>query len=582
MASADLSKELECPICLSIYTDPVNLPCGHNYCRACIDHVLDTQKAGGYSCPECRRKYKGRPTLQRNIALRNIAERFLSTQHQKEVIGVCCTYCFQSPVAAVKSCLHCEASLCDNHLKIHSKAPEHVFCDPTSSLENRKCSVHRKILEYYCTEDAACICVSCSLAGEHRGHQVEILAHASEKKKKKLRNDLKKLRAETEEAEKGVRSLQNSMKKAQEKADGETKRVTGIFRDIRRRLADLEKKVLSEITGQLNQVTLSYENAIQQLEIKKNKLSRKKHQIEELCNMADPLTVLQKSETSDLGDTEVGNKSKEKNDKLLRDGGDLDVARISHTLHTGLADIISGVKIPKRAGAQAPPRSSTEDKAPDAAQQPWPPSRPVWTLQHVHIQDAGPNTEVPPLTLGMPVYADILLDEDTAGYYIHVSGDGKTASRSDSRQQYPTAPERFLVFPQVLSFRTFSSGRHYCDVDVRNSDNWRIGMCYSSIDRKGGLSMIGSNEKSWVLDRGGEHHYTVKHNRQDIMLYSDMPKHKIRIYLHYEAGQISFHALCSDSFRPIHTFAATFTEPLHIVLCVSQGSVTICRENPEV
>ncbi|XP_068111136.1 E3 ubiquitin-protein ligase TRIM11-like [Hyperolius riggenbachi] len=504
MASAILTEELECPVCLTIYTDPVSLRCGHNFCRVCIDRVLDSQEgSAGYSCPECREKYKERPGLQRNIALRNIAERFLTTQSDQEEAGVHCTYCVDSPVPAVMSCLLCDASLCDKHLRAHSKAPEHVLCAPTTSPETRKCSVHKKILEYYCTEDAACVCVTCTLAGEHRGHQVETLQEASEKKKKKLRNDLQKLMAETEEAEKRVQSLEELRRKAQEKAAAEAERVTALFRDLRRRLEELEKRVLSDITRRVQ----CYDDIIGQLEIKKEELSRKMRHIEELCNMTDPLTVLQESHTGDLCDTE------DRHDKQLHDGRDLDVAGISHTLHTGLANIMSGV------------------------------------------------TEA---IYGKP--ADILLDVNTASNDLHISDDRKTASWSHIEQNRPETAERFQGYYQVLSSRSFSSGRHYWEVDVGGSDFWTVGMCYPSIERNGEQSQIGYNNKSWGLDRGGDQ-YSVIHDRNQILLPDGIPSDRVRIYVDYEAGQISFDALC-DPIRHLHTVITTFTEPLHAGLGV--------------
>ncbi|CAI9601873.1 unnamed protein product, partial [Staurois parvus] len=218
----------------------------------------------------------------------------------------------------------CEASLCDNHLIVHSKSPEHVLCDPTTSLEDRKCSVHKKILEYYCTEDSSCICMSCRVDGEHRGHQVETLEEASEKKKKKLRNVLQKLMTEREETEKRVKSLQERRRKVQGKADDETKRVTDLFRDLRRRLEDLEKRVLRDISGWAERVSCPMLDYIRDLEIKKEELSRKMRDIEELCNMTDPLTVLQESDTGDLWDTEDGDdEDRERHENLLHDGGDV-------------------------------------------------------------------------------------------------------------------------------------------------------------------------------------------------------------------------------------------------------------------
>ncbi|KAM4035457.1 E3 ubiquitin/ISG15 ligase TRIM25-like [Anomaloglossus baeobatrachus] len=332
MASAGLGKELECSICLSLYTDPVTLRCGHNFCRECIDQILNTQNgASGYTCPECRERFLERPTLKRNITLCNVVETFLSTHPHQEITGIRCTYCYHSPVPAVRSCLHCEASLCDNHLKLHSKGPEHVLTDPSSSLEKRKCSVHKKILEYYCTEDAACICVSCSLAGEHKGHQVELLNEASEKKKTKMRNVLQKLITDRKKTEERVHSLEKCRRKAQDKASGEVKRVTALFTDIRRRVDNLEKKVLSEISRWEEQVSLPLSDVIKKLEIKKDELSRRMRHIEELCNMTDPLTVLQDPDTEDLcdpeedgGDEDTGGHSGGDEDTGGHDGGDED------------------------------------------------------------------------------------------------------------------------------------------------------------------------------------------------------------------------------------------------------------------
>ncbi|XP_075066638.1 E3 ubiquitin/ISG15 ligase TRIM25-like [Mixophyes fleayi] len=517
MASADLRQELDCSICLNIYTDPVTLRCGHNFCRVCIDCVLDTQEGSGvYICPECRAECQERPALIRNITLCNIVGSFLSTQPDQEETGIFCTYCIHSPVPAAKSCLHCEASLCDNHLRVHSKSAEHVLSDPTTSLGSRKCSVHKKILEYYCTEDAACICVSCSLAGEHRGHKVEMLDEASEKKKEKLRNVLQKLTTKREETEKRVQRLQERRREDQEKAAGVTERVTALFRDIRRQLEDLEKRVLSEISRQEESVSLSVSDLIQQLEIKKDELSMKMCHIEELCNMSDPVTVLQEPDTGDLCDTE----DRERHDDQVHGVGDLDMGLISGKLHT-LSDIITGINI------------------------------------GIYVQET----------------TDILLDVNTAANNILISGDRKTASCSQINQNRPETPERFQC-PQVISTRRFSSGRHYWEVDVSKSVSWRVGMCYPSIDRRGDQSFIGDNNKSWCLCGGMFYQFSVTHDSKVIRLPDNIPYDRLRICLDYEAGQMSFYALC-EPIRHLHTVTATITEPLHAALCVQGGCIKI-------
>ncbi|KAM4038336.1 uncharacterized protein ACNLHF_016640 [Anomaloglossus baeobatrachus] len=514
MASAALRDELLCSICSSIFKEPVMLRCGHNFCWVCIDRVLDTQhESGVYSCPECREEFHERPALMRNINLHNVAEQFVVIkQEQEEITGICCTYCVDSPVPAVRSCLHCEASLCDKHLRAHSKSPEHVLCDPSTSLEERKCSVHKKILEYYCTEDAACICVSCRLAGEHWGHEVETLHEASEKKKMKLRNVLQKLTTKREETEERYRSLEEQRSKAQEKAAEEAKRVTALCTDIRRRVDDLEMKVLSLISRQEKE---SLSSLIHQLEIKKNKLSWNMRHIEELCNMTDPLTILQEPDTGDLCDPkeEKGDKDTEGHDKQLHDEYCRDVAKISLTLQT-LREVITVI----RTG--------------------------------IYVQDP----------------ADILLDVNTAGNYITISDDLKTATWTHKNQHRQETTERFQC-NQVISRMGFTSGRHYWDVESRKLGNWKVGMCYPSIDRSGHQSHIGNNNKSWSLLRCNDQ-YSVIDNRQEIRLPHNVSSDRIRICLDYEAGQLSFFELC-DPIRHLYTFTAAFSEPLHVALCVN-------------
>ncbi|XP_018424414.1 PREDICTED: E3 ubiquitin-protein ligase TRIM39-like [Nanorana parkeri] len=515
MASAKIRRELECSICMDMYTDPVNLACGHNFCRDCIDRVLDSQmRSGVHSCPECRTQYPTRPTLQRNITLCNIVDNFLPTQPDQEETGVFCTYCVDYPELAVKACLHCEVSLCDKHLTVHKTSVEHVLTSPTASLEERKCSIHKELLRYFCTEDSACICLSCCLIGEHRGHHMEPLFKASERKKKQLRNALQKLMIKKEEMEGRVQNLHESRRKLVENEAGNTERVSALFRDLKRHLEDLEKRVLNVMSRVAQQLSLLALDLIQQLETKKDELSRKMSHIEELCNMTDPLTVLQKSDSGDLFGTKYGdNEDKDRCDQLFHDGGDLEMPGIPYTLHTGLSDITIGGN------------------------------------EMICIQEPD----------------DILLDVNTAGNNLHISDDKKTASWS-SNQNLPETPERFQYDPQVLSSHSFSSGRHYWEVDVGGSQSWSIGMCYPSMDRRGEQSWIGYNKKSWGLE-SRRNQCSVIHDSTRIPLPTNIYSDRIRIYLDYEAGQISFYDLC-DPIRHLHTFTTTFDEPLHAVLGV--------------
>ncbi|XP_040185863.1 E3 ubiquitin-protein ligase TRIM39-like [Rana temporaria] len=514
MASADLIDELSCSICLSIFADPVTLSCEHNFCRECIDSVFDSQAASGlYTCPECREEFKKRPVLSSARVLRNIAEKFLISQPVPEDTGIYCTYCVDFPAPAIKSCLLCESSLCGKHLRVHAKSPEHVLTDPTNTPWNRKCSIHNRIVEYYCPTERVCICVHCIAVGDHKGHPVEKLDEAPEKKKEKLRKDLEILSSKKAWAEKEVQSLEERRTDVQIKAAHVTQRVAVLFRDVRRELEEVEQGVLDEISKQVEKISESVSIVIQQLEIQKDELSRKMSRIEELCKSSDPMTVL-KDQNSD-GEDICHIEQEDTMDTVIPSEGNFYEDLIKDGLHK-LSDIIKDL--------------------------------------HICVQKQE----------------GVLLDEETAANDLLISRDLKTGSSMTVRLDRPETPKRFKNF-QVLSRRSFSSGRHCWEVDTIYSNSWRVGLCYPSMGRK---SFIGDNKDSWCLQRCNHDEYNKVHECQRIPFQHKPTSHKFRIYLDYEAGRISFYEL-SDPIRHLHTFTTTFTEPLHAAISVWKGSINI-------
>ncbi|XP_040202416.1 E3 ubiquitin/ISG15 ligase TRIM25-like isoform X2 [Rana temporaria] len=506
MASTDLRQELNCSICLDVYRDPVTLSCGHSFCLGCIHHPIGNHnRSRAYTCPQCRQPSKS--PLKKNIVLSRLAERFHSGQPEEGRKVIFCIYC-DFPVPAMKSCQQCETSLCADHLRKHNETVEHTLLPPTAELRKRRCSVHGKILEYFCTEDSVCVCASCRLDGEHRGHQAESLEEVS---KKKLRPLLEKVTLEREKIEKKVQSLQEHRIKAQEVATKATQRATAKLGNIKRQLEDLEKMVPDEISRWEMQIKQTVSDLNQQLETKKDDLSRKISHLEGLHDLADPIAVYQELD-KDLCDTE----------EALPDDPefpDLHEDLISSSLHK-LSDIVTSAK--------------------------------MW------IQKP----------------ADVILDVCTVANNLWISDDLKSVFRSDTELPYPKTPER-LQNCEVLSLSSFSSWRHYWEVDTSKSDSWKVGMCYPSINRKTRISMIGRDDDSWCLRRCNDN-YTMMYDGERILLSHKASSHKFRIYLDYEVGQLSFFEV-GDPMRHLHTFKATFSEPLHAVLGVFQGSITICN-----
>ncbi|OCT64463.1 E3 ubiquitin/ISG15 ligase TRIM25 [Xenopus laevis] len=512
-AAADLRDELNCSVCLDIYTDPVMLPCGHNFCLSCIKSVLASQgNTGVYTCPECRVKFKGRPAVCRNRKLSNIAEYFHSSQDDT---GIMCSYC-HSPVPAVKTCLHCEASLCESHLKKHTRSPEHILCEPTTSLDSRKCPIHKELLKYYCLEHGVCICTSCCLVGEHRGHQVEQLHETSEITKKKLAIILYKMTTMREEVVKNIETLNERMRDIEDGSASVADRITAFFGDLREHLQGLESQLQLEVSMHEDKALLHISKLIQQLEKKKADLCEKMRHLEDVCSATDPLTVLREGQPICHGEEVDG----EKQDVDILSAGHMDDTAISITLQRNLqnlTDIISGLKA-KRGFS-------------------------------VHKE------------------TDVLFDVGTASNHISVSDNLKTAFYCNERQSRPCTADRFTN-NQILSTKSFAGGQHYWEVESSQSRGWSVGVAYPSLQRRGIDACLGLNEKSWCVCMSGKD-LTAMFNSSTTSIDSNFQNGPIGIYLDYDAGLLSFYKV-SFPIEHLHSFTATFTEPLHAAFFIDK------------
>ncbi|XP_018428989.1 PREDICTED: E3 ubiquitin/ISG15 ligase TRIM25-like [Nanorana parkeri] len=512
MASVELREELSCSVCLNIYTEPVSLRCGHNFCRVCIESVLEVQKdLGGYSCPECREEYAERPRMEKNRKLCNIAKHFLAPQTQLEGSGVACTYCAHAPTLAAKTCLQCETSLCHVHLSIHNSTVDHVLIEPTVSLASRKCQTHNKLLEYHCCEDASCICASCFAVGSHRTHEVETLDGATKKKKEKLRKVLDILTSQVGDIEKQVHKLLDRQANERKKSTDVKKRVASMFEDARKQLDEKEAWVMDVISEQEDKIGSKVSHLIQELETQKESKFEKMRHLEVLCKMADPLIVLQDKKTD--GKDFAGLKEPGVAEKAVEEEGSLEMrceeGLITATLYWVVSDFVSKVE----------------------------------------------------KTFYMPKAVDLLLDSDTAVNNVLISGDQKVASWAADGLNRSVSSKRFVSYCQVFTKNSFSNGRHYWEVDTSKSFYWMVGMAYASIPREGSKSKIGYNKHSWCLNRA-QNGYLVIHDSLTTTLNPKSDIRRLGIYLDYNAGYLSFYQLC-DSVQLLWTFHSTFTEPLH-------------------
>uniref|UniRef100_A0A672P3A9 E3 ubiquitin-protein ligase TRIM39-like n=1 Tax=Sinocyclocheilus grahami TaxID=75366 RepID=A0A672P3A9_SINGR len=73
-SSGSMAEELQCSVCLEVFTDPVSTPCGHNFCKSCLNQCWDNSQ--DCKCPLCKETFSKRPDLKINTALRQLVQLF--------------------------------------------------------------------------------------------------------------------------------------------------------------------------------------------------------------------------------------------------------------------------------------------------------------------------------------------------------------------------------------------------------------------------------------------------------------------------------------------------------------------------
>ncbi|CAN0203256.1 unnamed protein product [Lampetra planeri] len=504
MASASPSdcvdSELSCPICLGTFDCPSTLSCGHSFCLRCLDGAWET--ASSFSCPQCRAAFSERPQLKRNVALANLVEQL---RVGDRMAGVFCDTCGDGEARAVKTCLRCETSFCESHLKPHLNNPrlmDHVLVAPIVNLEERRCAEHDAHLQFYCEQDEILVCMVCTVAGDHAGHKVITVKKAQHAKQNGVAAETRAVEEKRKKAEASMVRMKAARKDVQDSMVQTKACISGEFTRMRAMLDEDEKAAL-------DRVDMKGRELLSQIE---ENIAHYQREISDLQAAATRLRALQEERDS------------------------LSFLQVERSRSQGERDAQKG----------SPPSSPSEEEITSISV----------------LQGAVVNL------LAFMYGRSPALDQNSAHNLLQISSDLRTVTRTAVSQGCPDHPHQFDVYVQALCSESFSSGQHYWEVDVAGAaGGCVVGVVYGTIARKGsgGECSLGENDSSWVLFKNNYSCHLWHGGVRTSVPVRDPPR-RVGCHLHWEAGLLSFYH--ADSMELLHSFHHSFSQPLYPALCV--------------
>uniref|UniRef100_A0A1A8G277 Uncharacterized protein n=1 Tax=Nothobranchius korthausae TaxID=1143690 RepID=A0A1A8G277_9TELE len=489
-----------CSICLTVFTDPVSTPCGHNFCQTCI--TLHWDRGHPYKCPTCNEDFTTRPQLRVNTLLRGMVDEFKHEAEQKAKLQaarpgeVPCDVCTGTRVKAQKSCLMCLLSYCETHLEPHLTKrglTRHQLVDPVENLEDRVCQTHNKPLELFCRTDQTCVCSLCPDL-DHKTHECVPLMEACEGKKAELEKTEVEVQQMIQSRRLKIEEIKKSVKISKDDADRRKAEGVHVFTRLKETVEMGLKKLIKEIEDKHKTTENKAEDLIKDLEQEISELMKRSSEVKQLSSSKDHLLLLQGFNSL-------------KDCPLTRNWTNEWVLLPSYE-----GAVLKAVKqLKKKLERMMKLQQEAELK---------------WVQQFA---------------------VDVTLDSNAAHPNLVLSADRKQVYCSDVRKRLPNNRKRFLKCLCVLGKESFSSGRFYFEVQVKGNTMWDLGVARRSINRKGAV-LVNSYYGFWIFGAA----------RGSLAPALE----KVGVFVDYEKGVVSFYDVKSAALLK-STTCCFFSDQLH-------------------
>ncbi|CAL8263705.1 unnamed protein product [Lota lota] len=498
-----------CAICLQVFTDPVALPCGHNFCLNCITKYWETNKL--CRCPMCNETFMKRPLLRINTLIASVAEKF-KEPCQPDISGIGCVLCnlcgAKNTTPAIKSCLVCLTSYCATHLKPHQTIPalmRHRLIQPVDDLESRICKKHHQPLELFCNNDEIFLCLDC-LDGDHKTHNavmVEVWMKTKMDQLKASRTEIDKM---IQQRQQKIVDLQHSGQTGKSNAERATsvslKAMNASIKYIRRSFAEL----LDLLDEKQNAAEAHAEGLVKEIEKEIVQLTQKKMELQQLQPNDDCFQFLQSVRNVHINPPSL---TKDWDAESI----DCDYSKVEEAVNQ------LELSVMKEAFMLCDPE--------------------LPAMQQYSVK--------------------VVLDPDTAHHDLSVSEDGKQVQHGQFKMLVPRKPQRFDHVLNVLAKEGFNAKTFYYEVLVKNKTEWDLGVASESINRKGDIRLSPQNGYWTIWLRKGNEY--IANAGPAVVLNLRKKPQKIGIFVNYERGHVAFYDV-EDSVEIYAFTGCTFTERL--------------------
>ncbi|XP_067441794.1 E3 ubiquitin-protein ligase TRIM39-like [Thunnus thynnus] len=512
-----------CSICLDVFTDPVTTSCGHNFCKNCITEHWNSNDQ--YLCPICKEVFKTRPKLKVNTLFSEMVSQFRQEAQQKASSSssseqqaakpgeVPCDVCTGIKLKALKSCLVCLTSYCETHLEPHltmSRLKRQQLMDPVENLEDRMCMKHDKSLELFCKTDQTCVCMLCSVL-DHKTHEFVPLKEEYEGKKAELGRTEAEIQQMIQKRRLKIQEIKHSVDLSKEDADREKAEGVQVFTALKESVERSLNELIETIEEKQRTTEKQAEDFIKELEQEISELVKRSSEMKQLSHSEDHLHLLQnfpslKAAPPTKDWTEVSIRPPSYEGTVVRA-----VTQLEETLSKEMKKLVEA------------------------------------ELKRVQQ------------------YAvDVTLDPDTAHPKLILSDDEKQVNCGDVKKNLPDNPERFSDCVSVLGKQSFSSGRFYFEVQVKEKTKWTLGVARESINRKGKITARPQNGY-WSIRLRNGNEYSACNDPSVILSLKSQPQ-KVGVFVDYEEGLVSFYDV--DAAALIYSFTGcSFTDKLYPYFC---------------